>query len=257
MSRFQSKNPLRTYGSKPLLSGLILLLSALHVTSSSAQTLPDFKSTYYVNAFGVDLGKAKHSFQCQQADCTLISYAKPSGLAALFFNDTSTETIKLKQTDKTLKWLSYHKLGISEKDGHKKEKHVTMKLDEPNNQIVYVEKNRVWPIQPNTFDLMSIAYAIQYFKLNNRSLESIELHVQDNNFQEKLAFKSIDKVDSLTLEFSDKEFKAFQYTLESKKSRIELWLLPNHHYFPSKIRLINKQEDKTITLNLAELPKLL
>lgn len=242
---------------KTLLGSLILLISALHATTVTAQILPNFNSSYYVNAFGVDLGKAKHTFQCQQTDCTLVSHAQPSGLAALFFKDTSTETIKLQQTDKALKWLSYHKLGISEKDGKKTEKHVTMKLDEPNNQIVFVEKQRIWPIQPNTFDLMSIAYAIQYFKLNNRPLETLELHIQDNNFQEKITFKYIDKAGQLPFEFSDKIFKTQQYTIDSKKTRIELWLLPNYHFFPGKIRLTNKQEDKTITLNLAELPKLL
>jgi len=233
------------------------LLMTIYTASSFSATLPNFKSSYYVNAFGVELGKATHQFQCLQTDCTLVSRAKPSGLAAMFFSDSSIETIQLKQTKDTLTWLSYHKLGISKKEGTTTKKHTTMKRDDANNQIIFIEKNRTWPIQANTFDIMSISYAIQYFKLNNQPLNELELHIQDSNFQEKLVFKTIDQPEPLEFKFAHHTFKALKYVFESQKSRIELWLLPDHHYFPGKIRLINKKEDKTITLNLAELPKIL
>ncbi|MCF6345577.1 MAG: DUF3108 domain-containing protein [Thiomicrorhabdus sp.] len=241
---------------KKTFTGLIFY-TALYTSTSLAATLPNFTSSYYVNAFGVELGKATHQFNCQQENCTLVSRAKPTGLAAMLFSDSSIETIQLKQTKDTLSWLSYHKLGTSKKDGKKVQKHTTLKLDSENDQVVFVEKNRTWPIQPNTFDIMSIPYAIQYFKLNNQTLESFELHIQDSNFQEKLTFKAIDQPDQLKFKFSNKYFKALKYVFESQQSKVELWLLPEHQYFPGKIRLINKKEDKTITLNLAELPKIL
>lgn len=236
--------------------GLSLLI-ALYTASSFSATLPNFKSSYYVNAFGVELGKATHQFQCQQTDCTLVSRAKPSGFVAMFFSDSSIETIQLKQSKDALTWLSYHKLGISKKDGKTTKKHTTMKRDESNNQVIFIEKNRTWPIQTNTFDIMSISYAIQYFKLNQHSLKALELHIQDSNFQEKLIFKTIDQPEKLEFKFSNRSFNALKYVFESQKSRIELWLLPDHSYFPGKIRLINKKEDKTITLTLSELPKIL
>ena len=121
--------------------------------------------------------------------------------------------------------------------------------------MLFVEKNRTWPIQPNTFDIMSMSYAIQYFKLNKIPLAKLNLHIQDSNFQEKLMFKTIDQADQLSFKFTRKDVKALKYVFESQQSRIELWLLPEYDYFPGKIRLINKKEDKTITLNLAELPK--
>lgn len=238
------------------LTGLSLFI-VLYTTTSLAATLPNFKSSYYVNAFGVELGKANHQFQCQQENCTLISRAKPSGLAAMFFSDSSIETIQLKQTKDSLTWLSYHKLGVSKKDGKTTKKHTTMKRDDAHNQIIFIEKNRTWSIQPNTFDIMSISYAIQYFKLNNQPLKELQLHIQDSNFQEKLIFKTIDQPEQLEFKFSNHSFNALKYVFESQKSRIELWLLPEHNYFPGKIHLINKKEDKTITLNLSELPKIL
>jgi len=236
--------------------GLSLLVT-LYASPLFANTLPNFKSSYYVNAFGVELGKATHQFSCQQEDCTLISRAKPTGLAAMFFSDSSIETIQLKQTKDNLIWLSYHKLGTSKKGGKKVQKHTTLKLDSENDQVVFVEKNRTWPAQPNTFDIMSIPYAIQYFKLNNRPLKALTLSIQDSNFQEKLTFTTLDQSEKLSFKFSNQEFKALKYVFESQQFKMELWLLPKYHYFPAKIRLINKKEDKVITLNLAEQPKLL
>jgi len=230
---------------------------AFYATTSLANTLPNFKTSYYVNAFGVELGKATHQFQCQQENCTLISRAKPSGIAAMFFSDSSIETSQLKQTNDHLTWLSYHKIGTHKKEGKAIKKHTTMKRDEASNQVIFIEKNRTWPIQENTFDIMSLAYAIQYFKLNNRPLETLKLHIQDSNFQEKLTFKTVKQTDPLKFKFSNKHFKAVKYAFESQQFKIELWLLEDYQYFPSKIRLINKKEDKTITLNLAELPKIL
>ena len=241
--------------SKKILTLISAAFFAFVSTHSSAATLPNFSAVYDVNAFGVDLGKAKQTFTCQNSDCTLISTAKPSGLAALFFKDSSVETIKLTQTDETFKWLSYHKLGISEKDGVETQKHTTLTRDEPNQQIWHSEKQKAWPIQDHIYDLMSIAYAIQYNKLNNRSLT--DFYIQDNNFQDKLTLNSADDAEELEFEFTENTINTVRYTFESHNSKIELWLLPNHLYFPGKIRVTHKEEDRAITLNLAELQKIL
>ncbi len=245
---------------KPLLSTLLSLfffMMLAYTASSHSATLPNFKTSYYVNAFGVELGKAKHRFSCQQEDCTLVSRAKPSGMAALFFSDSSIETIQLKQSQTNLTWLSYHKLGTSKKDGKQVQKHTTLQRNNNKNQVIFIEKNRTWPIPSNVFDILSLPYAIQYFKLNNQNLKELELYIQDSNFQEKLIFRTVDQPKNLNFKFSNHQFKALKYVFESQQFRMELWLLPKHQYFPAKIRLINKKENKIITLNLAEQPKLL
>jgi hypothetical protein len=238
---------------------LALMLSASlftsYATNSHAATLPNFSAAYHVNAYGIELGKATHRFICQKSDCTLISKAKPSGLAAMFFNDSSIETIKLTQTDSALKWLSYHKLGISEKNGKETQKHTTLTLDETNQRIWQTEKQKAWPIQENIYDLISIAYAIQYNILNNRPLT--DFYVQDSNFQDKLVYQPGNQAEKLPFDFSENWIDTVRYTFDSHNSKIELWLLPNHHYFPGKIRVTNKEEDRAITLNLAERQKIL
>ncbi|GKT12183.1 MAG: hypothetical protein ISEC1_P1158 [Thiomicrorhabdus sp.] len=237
------------------------LLSALLISSYASAgltaTIPDFQSTYDVNAFGANLGQARNSFKCIGENCTLISSAKPSGFAALFIKDSSVETIKLKQTDQSIEWQSYHKLGISENNGKRVQKHTNLRLDEKSQQIQAPEKERSWPAQPNLFDVMSISYALQYYKLNNQSIKKLDLHIQDSNFQEKLKILTADQSDNIDLAFSPFEVKALKYSLDSQNYQIDLWLLPNKQFFPAKIRVINKHEDKTITLKLAEQPKIL
>lgn len=92
------------------------------VHPAHATELRNFKAVFDVEAVGLTLGQAKHSMHCKDSICTLKSDAKPSGFAAAFFKDSSHETIKLKQNDTMLSWLSYSKLGISYKDDKAKEK---------------------------------------------------------------------------------------------------------------------------------------
>ena len=246
---------------KPLLySNKILGLNAIAFLCLSltqplyAAKLSNFKAVFDVEAVGLTLGQAKHSMQCKDSICTLKSDAKPSGFAAVFFKDSSHETITLHQTENTLKWQSYHKLGISYKNDIAKEKTMNLKLDKAENKVIYPEKKREWPMQPQLFDVMSIAYAIQHAQLNNLPMNNFTL--QDNNFQDKLTLKSTNNSDYLGFEFADNDLEAVKYYFTSKHAEIELWLLPKYNSFPGKIRVVNKDE-KTITLSLAEPPKTL
>lgn len=222
--------------------------------TAQATPLPYFKAQFNVEALGLNLGLAKHSLQCQSENCTLKSDAKPTGFAAAFFKDSSHETIQLKQTQNELIWQSYHKLGISYKNDKAKQKIINLKLDAEQNKVVCPEKKREWPSQAKLFDVMSIAYAIQHAKLNNDTLENFTL--QDTNFQDKLTLKSSNPKDFIDLDFADDSLTAVKYLFTSQHAKIELWLLPKYNYFPGKIRIVNK-DDKTITLSLAEPPKLL
>lgn len=235
-----------------LLSSLVFIGVLNSQTAFSAQ-LSNFNAKFEVEALGLTLGQAKHSLRCQQQNCTLVSSAKPSGFAAAFFKDSSTETIQLIQNQDKLLWQSYHKLGLTEKNGQTQKKNVNLNIDK-NNQVVCLEKNTQWPVKPKMFDLMSIAYAIQHAQLNQQSLTNFVL--VDSNFQDELILKSQNKNDFLEFEFSDNQLDAVKYHFISQHAEIELWLLPNYNYFPGKIRIINR-EDKTITLSLAEPPKTL
>ncbi|HHS99423.1 MAG TPA: DUF3108 domain-containing protein [Thiomicrospira sp.] len=224
------------------------------VHPAHATELRNFKAVFDVEAVGLTLGQAKHSMHCKDSICTLKSDAKPSGFAAAFFKDSSHETIKLKQNDTMLSWLSYSKLGISYKDDKAKEKTIHLQLNAEKNSVICPEQQREWPVQPQLFDVISISYAIQHAKLNDLPLTNLTL--QDTNFQDKLKLKSTDNNDFLEFDFADNHLDAVKYHFTSKHAEIELWLLPKYDYFPGKIRIVNKKE-KTITLSLAEPPKIL
>ena len=232
----------------------LFLLSLFLVLPAHATDLPNFKAVFDVEALGFTLGQAKQRFVCKDHNCTLTSDAKPSGLAAAFFKDSSHETVKFTQKDNQLNWLSYHKLGISYKDNKAKEKNLNLIYQPETGMINCPEKNRQWLKTGKTFDSVSIAYAIQHAVINKQPVNNFTL--QDSNFQDTLMHENTDKQAYVDLEFSDDPLDAVKYTFSSQHVNIELWLLPKYNYFPGKIRILNKDE-KTITLSLAEPPKLL
>ena len=242
------------YSKKILGLNVSVLLYLLLTQPLHAAKLSNFKAVFDVETAGIILGQAKHSMQCHNSTCTLKSDAKPSGFAAVFFKDSSHETITLKQTENTLTWQSYHKLSISYKNDIAKEKTINLKLIAAENKVIYSEKKHEWPMQSQLFDVMSMAYAIQHAQLNNLPMNKFTL--QDSNFQDKLTLKSTNTSALIGFEFADSDLDAVKYRFTSQHAEIELWLLPKYNYFPGKIRVINKDE-KTITLSLAEPPKTL
>jgi len=237
-----------------IVGSFMLFMSLFICLPANSAELPNFKAIFDVEALGMTLGQAKQSFICKQQKCILKSDAKPSGLAAAFFKDSSHETIQLTQNDNQLNWLSYHKLGISYKKDKAKEKHLNLIYNPKTAMVDCPEKNHQWPKGDNLFDSVSIAYAIQHAILNKLPIDNFIL--QDSNFQDKLTHKATDKHDFIDLDFADDSLDAVKYSFTSKHVNIELWLLPKYNYFPGKIRILNKEE-KTITLSLAEPPKLL
>lgn len=231
----------------------VALTLAISPASVYAEPLKNFKAAFEVEAFGMSLGLAKQEMQCNQGLCTLTSKAKPSGFAAMLSSDSSVETIKLKQQQNQLNWLSYHKLGISEKNGKKKTKEQT--LEQSPDSVKYIKNGQLqkqWPAKAKSFDSISLAYAIQHAKINNQSLDGFVL--QDTKFQDVLTISQTQKLVKIPLAKTDKSVMAEKYQISSKNVKMDLWLLPNYQYFPGKIRIVN-QQDKTITLSLAEPPK--
>ncbi|MDX1352149.1 MAG: DUF3108 domain-containing protein [Thiomicrorhabdus sp.] len=243
-------NKTKTY----IVASVFTLFGGFTALPAYSAELADFKAVYDVDALGLTLGQAKHQFTCSDSNCTLKSDAKPSGFAAVFFKDSSHETIQLTQTQDELTWQSYHKLGISYKDDKVKEKQQNFIFNAEQNKVIYPEKQREWPMQPQLFDSISIAYAIQHAVINQQSVEQFTL--QDANFQDKLTLKSTDEEAFVAIDFADDNLDAVKYHFASDHVEIELWLLPKYNYFPGKIRIVNKEE-KTITLTLAEPPKFL
>ncbi len=226
---------------------------------ASASPLVNFKATFDVDAFGFTIGSAKQKLNCKPSDkknrqvqtCTLTNIAKPPGWVERFINESVIETIVLEQSEQALEWVSYQKELTRRYDDRTEHKTITFKKDTVLNQIIFVEKEKTWPLQTDTkqyvYDEISIVYAIQHAVLNKNPLTNF--YIQGNKEQQKLSIY-IDKQN----EIIDLPFDDYLNTtlIRFKNANIDakVWLLNDYQFFPGRIEIENKKTDKTITLEL-------
>lgn len=238
--------------------GALLLSLPLLINKASAseqvQPIPDFDATFLVHAYGVDLGKSRHQLHCTQQDCVLETLSKPEGWVKIFFKDSAEEKIQLKQTAQSILWQGYQKLATRYKGDDAKIKSTTFELESDGQQIVYLEKKRQWPWNPGVFDATSIAYAIQWYALNNKDLATTQLTLQTNKKQYPIEFSILAHQETLKLEYGKEPSQ--KYRFGNQRFEIDLWLLPEKQYFPGKLRIYDREEDKSIVLVLEKAPKL-
>ncbi|MBO1924242.1 DUF3108 domain-containing protein [Thiomicrorhabdus sp. 6S3-12] len=236
-----------------LLLSLPLLLNKAFA-SEQAQPIPDFDATFLVHAYGVDLGKSRHQLHCEQRDCVLETLSKPEGWVKIFFKDSAQEKIQLQQTAQSILWQGYQKQATRHKGDDAKIKSTTFELESSGQQIVYLEKKRQWPWHPGVFDATSIAYAIQWYALNHKDLATAQLILQTTKEQYPIKFSILAHPETLKLEYGKEPSQ--KYRFGNQRFEIDLWLLPEKHYFPGKLRIYDREEDKTIVLVLEKAPKL-
>ena len=223
--------------------------------SSFAQPLSEFQANFKVQALSMNLGISKHSLKCNGTDCTLTASSKPEGLAKLFLNERSQETIHIQQTDNQFNWLSYTK-----KYGEDLSNKETLKIEtlfiNPENptQIVNPNRQKSWPTQPEVYDSISITYAVQFNVLNDKPLN--QLFLQENKRQESLVLINAFQPDPLTLNNGKTFANSQRFDFETQKAKVKIWLLPTYDYFPGRVDVYNIKKDKTLTLVLQEPPKI-
>lgn len=228
-----------------------LLCSSIASTQTYARTLLPFKATFDVRVFGFNVGEAHQAMTCQQQNCLLTSEASPPKWAQRFINESAKEQIHLIQTDHEFKWLKYKKFLTRRYDDHTEHKTYTLVRDEQHKRIHYLETDKSWPIHPLVYDAISIAYAVQYRVLNHLPLDN--LYLQDDKVQQKITFSTKNKPDEIDLEFKD-GLQTRRFEFHNDKMSIKLWLVPEMAYFPGQIKVENKVEDRTITLELNRVP---
>lgn len=230
----------------------LIALSALALPSYTfAKPLPQFQAQFEVDAFGIKLGTSEQNLKCIENSCTLTATATPSGLARLFVNEQTEEIIQLQQTDTDFIWQSYQKTTIKKGKVSKTVRFVTT----DDNQIHYVEKDRFWPQNPNVFDMVSIAYALQFHLLNQKPLNGF--YLQDTGSQDAVTIQTLEGKNRIDLADMETTLEAQGLAFETPKAKIKIWLLPAYDYFPGRIEVYNIEKDKTITLLLEEPPKTL
>ncbi|WP_373020299.1 DUF3108 domain-containing protein [Thiomicrorhabdus sp.] len=230
----------------------LTLLFATH--AAHAATIKTFSAKYEVQAFDIKLGTSVQTLECNGQECTLTAKAKPSGLASMFINEATEEVIHLKQTDNELIWQSYQKTTHTNSKTPEILKTVKfVKTETDPVQVHYVEKDRFWPLHSKLFDMVSMAYALQYAKLNQQPLNNF--YLQDTGAQDAVTVEPYGEAENLELADLETSVESEQYRFETSKAKVKIWLLPRYDYFPGRIDVYNIESEKTITLILEELPK--
>ncbi|MBD3755083.1 MAG: DUF3108 domain-containing protein [Gammaproteobacteria bacterium] len=248
----QSHKRQRTALSKTLSLGLLLALACFGA-DAAARNLPEFNASFAVHAFNIQLGTSEQQLTCENSDCTLVATAKPSSFASLFVKEYTEERVALQQHNASLVWQGYQKI-THRKNGN--DKTVTFELsDSQPAEVLYPEKQRSWPLQDKLYDMASIAYALQFARLNKEPLNNF--YLQDTHGQEAIAPTLVNEVKEVTLADFETSYPAEAYSFATSKAKVKVWLLPEYSFFPAKIEVYNTEADKTIILVLEELPELL
>ena len=121
------------------------------------------------------------------------------------------------------------------------------------NKVEYIEKNKSWPNQKHLYDVISMAYGIQFQVLNKKPLT--DLYLQDDKIQQKMNFTAKNEDDEIDLPFQD-EAQTKLFAFHNGKIDAQLWLMPKLNYFPVRIIILNKEEDRKIELELNHKPTL-
>lgn len=234
------------------LTAMVMLSFSPHSIATQSQTLPEFKAHFDIWIMGFNIGEAQHSFKCRQQDCTLTSVAEPPGWVKRFINESAVEKIKITQTESDFKWVSYKKFLTRRKQGDTIEKTETLIRDTEHNQIQYVEEQISWPNPEMVYDIISIAYGLQFLVLNKQPLKDIFL--QDTKGQQRIKFSTQAKQEKIDLPFKD-QAQTQRYHFHNDKIDANLWLMPSLNYFPVRIIILNKETDRKIELELNQKPK--
>jgi len=231
----------------------LIAFSSFASMPTYAANLNDFKAQYFVEVGSFSLGKGSHQFRCESNQCTLTSSAKPSGFIRNFFKDELYETVQIQQTDDQFEWMGYQRKDIKYKNSEAREKVKTFKR--ADGEILFVEKDKIFPDGKYVYDPLSISYAIQWLKLNQKpESEFKQLQLQTDKQQDDISLIAYAKAGKIDLDFASKKLDSEEFSLDSKEYKINLWLLKDYAWFPGKIEIYDKRKDRTIKLILANAP---
>ncbi|BBP43388.1 DUF3108 domain-containing protein [Thiosulfativibrio zosterae] len=238
-----------------LLKSFIPVVLLLMTDTVQAVTLKDFKATFDVRVLGFNVGEATQTLSCDQDDhqCNLVSEAIPPSWARRFINEESIEKIQLSMSEEQFKLLEYKKLLTRHYDDKTEHKTYTIQLETQPKQLRYLEGDKTWPAEPLAFDVISLAYAIQYQVLNKRPLEGF--YLQDEKQQTLIELKKTFIEDDIEPDFVDDAISALRFEFSNAKIEAKLWLVPQYGYFPGRIEILNKEKDRRIVLEINKAPK--
>ncbi len=219
--------------------------------TTQAQTLPtSFDADFAVYVLGFNIGTIKQQMRCEHNNCTLTNDASPPDWAKRFINESSFETIRLQVEAQSLTWLSYHKALTRRYDDETKQ--INTHLLAEDNRVYYPEKDLAWPKPAYVFDMISLAYALQFYAQLSSDLPAFVL--QDEQRQQALNFTTQAKHTQTHLNYKS-DMNARLYEWNTDDFDVKVWLIEELNLFPGRIEVLNKREDRRIRLSLEQPPR--
>ena len=220
---------------------LILPLLWLEV-ARAASGLPDFDATFSVSAFGMEIGTARHTLRCQARQCTFTGEARPEGMARLFTHEHLWEQSRFELGEHGPVWQSYTKKKF--KDDRLVR---TVTLMRTPKGILYQEGPHTFPLQDHLFDALSLPLALAWYSTHGQP--ATPLYLQDNNWQDRLTFSAINRPEQLERSaFEDQNTRYWE--ADSPHAHVRIWLLSEAYHLPYRIEVRNKEQKRTIILQL-------
>ena len=243
---FRSKQPV-------LLIGIIMLILNDSIQAVVAQTplKPDFNAEFTVRVMGINVGTASQSLSCEAQRCLLKTSAIPDRWARRLANEQTHERIELSLDDSSqLRWLSYQKT-LQRYRGNTTPQITRFFWDSEANEIVNPDRNLSWPASEQTFDMISIIYALR------QSLRAGQpnppLLLQEDKRQTPVNFVSANQTTQVHTQFRS-NLAARYYEWASKEVQVKIWLLDDFVFFPGRIELTQHDNGRSVILSLKSPP---
>lgn len=230
----------------PMLKGLLIL--GLSLTSSvQANPTQSFDAEFAVRLMGFNVGTVQQKMRCQSDTCTLTSQAEPPRWARRFINESTHETSQILTQNNQFRWLSYHKDLTRREAKETKRIQTDLIADLDNERIHFPQKDREWPGDPYVYDIMSIAYALQFYALKGQPTPPLVL--QEEKQQTRLKFKLANQPTQTHLNYKS-NVKARYYEWTTDTQEIKVWLIEALNFFPGRIEVNNHEVKRRVVLSL-------
>jgi hypothetical protein len=238
---------LRVHGSPGLANALLMrriffVLWFLAIPALGAAPPHRVQMDFSVNAGTVHLGEGRDVLVHDGAQYSVISESKTVGLAAFFYKMNVRREARGLITKHGL--LPRH---FEEDRSRKSKRSADFDWDAKQIKLTDGAESETLPLQENTFDQTSFAYA---FAFRPPGDEILPVHLTDGRRISDYKYQIVGN-EKLKTPLGDLQTIHFRKVLEGDDKRgFEVWLAVEHYYLPVQIRFIEKDGtvlDSTVT----------
>lgn len=227
------------------------LIGLIFTSPVQAKPSQNFNAEFAVRLMGFNVGLVQQKMRCQTDTCTLTSEAEPPWWAKRFINESTYEISKIQTSNNQFRWLSYHKELTRRRDDRTQKIQVDIVANLEDNLIVFQQKDLSWPGSPYAYDIMSIAYALQFYTLNGQPTPPLVL--QEEKQQSLVKFDVANQTTKTHLNYkSDMKARYYEWTTDTQE--IKVWLIEDLNFFPGRIEINNFEPKRRVALVLDKPP---